>query len=288
MNAHDLAADLAARFSLRKRPRSWGGDCPSCSYHGAFSIKISSKAKRPILYCANGCTRDQLNETAQHALGSAWTPAPPVDEAEVAKARAAKQAAALRLWSGSTPCAGTPAAVYLARRGLAHLIASPTLRHRGDCWHAQRSRHPALIANVQDATGASVGVHRTYLDRDGTKANVDPPKASLGPIWGAAIRLADAAAELVIGEGLETAASAGLLLGLPAWAAITAGNMAAGLVLPEQVRTVTIAADPDPPGRRAAHDAAARWRAEGRAVRIATPDRPGMDFNDLLRERANA
>ncbi len=40
MNAHDLAADLNARFGLDKRARSWGGTCPSCSYRGAFSMKI--------------------------------------------------------------------------------------------------------------------------------------------------------------------------------------------------------------------------------------------------------
>ena len=97
-----------------------------------------------------------------------------------------------------------------------------------------------------------------------------------------------AAPEMLVAEGIETAASAGVLLGLPAWAALSAGNMAAAMVLPPDVRTVTIAADPDGPGRKAAQDAAARWRAEGRTVRIATPDRPDQDFNDLLLERGNA
>ena len=166
MSAETLAADLAARFDLRKRTRSWGGDCPSCSYHGAFSIKLG-KGDRPILYCANGCTREQLNETAQQALGSVWTPPPPPDEQDVVKARDIKQAAALRLWSSSERCTGTIAATYLARRGLAHLAASPVLRYRGDCWHAERSRHPAMVACVQNAADATVAVHRTYIGRDG-------------------------------------------------------------------------------------------------------------------------
>ena len=86
-------------------------------------------------------------------------------------------------------------------------------------------------------------------------------------------------------EGLETAASAGLLLGLPAWAAIACGNLGASLVLPRIVRAVVIAADNDGPGQRAAALAARRWMAEGRAVRIATPDGPGQDFNDVLLAR---
>ena len=287
MSAHALAADLAARFRLRKRVRSWGGNCPSCSYHGAFSVKLG-KGKMPLLYCANGCSREQLREVARNALGASWEPPPSVDGQTVAQARAAKQAAALRLWQGSEPCAGTAAARYLASRGLPGLAASPALRFRGDCWHAERSRHPAMIALVLDVAGTAVAVHRTYVTADGAKAAVDPPKASLGPLWGGAIRLDHAADAVVIGEGIETAASAGLLLGLPAWAALSAGNLAAGLVLLPAIRSVTIAADQDGPGRKAAHDAAARWRAEGRTVRIATPDRAGQDFNDVLRERTHA
>lgn len=288
MSAQDLAVDLAQRFDLRKRPRSWGGNCPGCSYHGAFSIKVG-KGAHPILYCSNGCTREQLDEVAQNALGNAWTPPPKPDEQDVAAARAKKQGAALRLFAGSTSLTpADPAGLYLAGRGLAHLLPSPALRYRGDCWHPEGGRWPALVAQVQDAAGAPVASHRTYLDRDGRKASVDPPKASLGPIWGGAIRLHEVAAELLVGEGIETAASAGLLLNLPAWAALSAGNMAAGLILPEVVRTVVIAADPDKPGRQAARDAAARWRAEGRVVRVAMPDRPGADFNDLLLERTHA
>jgi putative DNA primase/helicase len=291
MSAHDLAVDLAQRFDLRKRPRSWGGNCPSCSYHSAFSIKVG-KGAHPILYCSNGCTREQLDEVAQNALGNAWTPPPKPDEQDVAAARAKKQGAALRLFAGSTSLtAADPASLYLAGRGLAGFIGCPALRYRGDCWHQDGGRLPALVAQVVDATGRAIACHRTYLDRQGRKAGLDPCKMSLGPLWGGAVRLTlDGAPppEVVVAEGIETAGSAGLLLTLPAWAAVSAGNMAAGLILPEMVRTVTIAADPDAPGRRAARDAAARWRAEGRTVRIATPDKAGADFNDLLRQRIHA
>ena len=281
MSAQDLAADLASRFGLRKRPRSWGGNCPSCSYHAAFSVKVGKKASRPLLYCANGCTREQLDEVAERALGNAWKPPAPADEQDVAKARAAKAAAAERLWAGSSPCHGTPAALYLARRGLPALVGCAELRHRDDCPHPEQARRPAMIARVLDVNGRLMAVHRTYLQPDGGKATIDPPKASLGPIWGGAVRLDTIAPELVIGEGIETAASAGLLLSLPAWAAISAGNMAAGLVLPPEVRSIVIAADHDGPGRKAAQDSALRWRREGRHVRVVQPDTPGTDFNDI-------
>jgi hypothetical protein len=142
---------------------------------------------------------------------------------------------------------------------------------------------PAMLALVVNVAGKPMGLHRTFLRPDGTgKASVDPAKATLGPIAGGAIRLHPEASGLVIGEGIETSASAGHLMGLPAWAAISAGNMARTLALPPSVASVGIAADADPPGRLAADAAAARWRAEGRRVRIALPDRAGCDFNDVL------
>ena len=161
----------------------------------------------------------------------------------------------------------------------------PDLRFATSCNHPEHGSHPAMIGLVLDTQGTPLAIHRTYLRADGTgKADVEPAKASLGPIWGGAVRLAPIAPELVIGEGIETSASAGLLIGLPAWAALSAGNLAKGLLLPPEVRAVVIATDPDPPGETAAQQAAARWTAEGRAVRIARPDREGADFNDLLRE----
>jgi hypothetical protein len=87
----------------------------------------------------------------------------------------------------------------------------------------------------------------------------------------------------VVAEGAETALAAGLILGLPAWSAISAGNLQKGLALPPEVQSVAIAADHDKPGIDAAQDAARRWRREGRTVRLVLPDGEGRDFADLLR-----
>lgn len=139
-----------------------------------------------------------------------------------------------------------------------------------------------MLAAVVDHAGAMIGLHRTYITREGRKTSLEPAKASLGPIWGGAIRLAplEPGKPVVIGEGIESSASAGRLMGLPAWAAISAGNMAAGLVLPPEARAVVIAMDPDDAGRNAARDAWRRWKAEGRTVQIAVPHGAG-DFNDV-------
>lgn len=289
MNPRVDIADLAARLDLSKRNRSWGGDCPACNYARAFSMK-AGKRGGVRAYCSNGCSLDQLDEALTQALSADWTPPARLPDADVATARANKQAAAAKLFRVSTPLTDSdPAGLYLASRGLSAFTSCPALRYRGDAHHQSGGRCPALVAEVLDAAGQPIAVHRTYLTRQGQKASLDPNRMTLGPMWGGAVHLTPdgtALPALVVGEGIETSASAGLLLGLPAWAALSAGNLGGGLVLPSAVRAVTIAADADAVGMTEADRAARRWRAEGRTVRVATPDVPGQDFNDLLQDRA--
>ncbi len=80
---------------------------------------------------------------------------------------------------------------------------------------------------------------------------------------------------------------------LPAWAALSAGNMAE-LILPERIREVLILPDRDEPregGRRpgleAAHALARRLRAEGRTAEVRWAI-SGKDANDVLRARRAA
>jgi phage/plasmid primase-like uncharacterized protein len=276
------AADLAARWKLHRSRNGWRGDCPACGYAGG--LMLNQREGRPLAWCASCQDSKALGAMMRDGCGlPSRSPSPPAGDAE-ALARL-KQARALAIWERALPIHGTLGAVYLAARGLPDLARSRDLRFAPCCAHPESGSHPALIALVRDQNGKPLSIHRTFLRADGTgKADAEPQKASLGPIWGGGIRLDPIASEIVIGEGIETSASAGLLIGLPAWAALSAGNLAKGLLLPPEVRAVVIATDPDPPGETAAQQAAARWTAEGRTVRIARPDREGADFNDLLRE----
>jgi putative DNA primase/helicase len=276
-------ADIALRLGLEKSRKSWRGTCPACDYARTFSIRDFKG--RLVTFCGNGCDREALAEALGRVTGVDFKPAEANAETQDDAARRVRATAdAVKIWSGSTTALHTLAELYLINRALPGLAASAALRFRGDCHHPeQRGRYPALVALVQDVTGKPVAVHRTYLRAGGFKATMEPPKASKGPVWGGAIRLYSVAPEIVIGEGIESAASAGRLLSLPAWAALSAGNLARGLILPPEVRAVVIAADADEAGKKAADAAADRWRAEGRRVRIARPDQPGQDFNDILR-----
>jgi phage/plasmid primase-like uncharacterized protein len=278
------ARDLADRLNLKRHPRSWRGRCPACDYAGSTFTIRADRIGRPRLYCANGCAPDVLNDVVRRATGRELSRHRDASETD-AEARAMKIARAQALWSSSVPAAGTPAAVYIAARALPSLAVSAALGYRGDTPHPEGGKYPAMIALVHAVDGTPTAVHRTYLAPDGSKkAAVEPAKASLGPVWGGAIRLHLAAPEIVIAEGIETAGAAGVLLGLPAWAAISAGNLGKGVALPPEIKSVVVAADPDRAGEQAAREAALRWRAEGRRMRIARPTGSG-DFADLLLER---
>lgn len=191
------------------------------------------------------------------------------------------------LWENAVPHEGTPVDRYLAARGLPAVVSSE-LRFHPAAPRPRGSRLPAMIAAVRNPmTGELVAVHRTFLRPDGSgKADVEPTRASLGPVMGGAVMLElfRPGQRLVIGEGIETSLSAAILIGGVAWSAICSGNLARiGLPPTQDVAEIIIAADPDPSGLRAALAAQRRWLADGRKVRIETPESPGGDFNDVLR-----
>jgi phage/plasmid primase-like uncharacterized protein len=282
---HAPARDLAQRWNLRRTGRrEWRGNCPACGYVAAFVL--TERDGRPLLWCASCRDRGDMTKLLRGIAPTPMARSPAPTRRDVAE----RTARALALWNGAVPAEDTPADIYLTEvRGLPGLAASPALRFQPDTPHPSGCRLPALLALVVNAAGEPVALHRTFLRRDGRgKADVMPQKASVGPVAGAAIRLDPAAPEIVVAEGIETAASAGRLLGLPAWSAISAGNLERSLALPAEVRSVVIAADPGEPGERAARRAAWRCQLQGKRLRIALPNHPGSDFNDLLKEAPRA
>jgi putative DNA primase/helicase len=149
-----------------------------------------------------------------------------------------------------------------------------------------------MVALVEHVEHGPVAIHRTWLRADGAaKALFRKPRLSLGPVDGGAVRLAPARPDqpLIVGEGIETTASAMLAMGWPGWAALSAGGIER-LILPPLPLAATVYAaahnDANRIGENAARGAARRWLAEGRTVRIAMPAVAGADFNDLLLRKA--
>ena len=274
--------EIARRFNLRPVAGSFVGTCPACGYKDA--LRVTPQNGKALWWC--GACQDQAAVTA--AISGQTAQAAPMAAAADAS-QAQKRDWALNLWNDARPAVGTVVQTYLAARGITLRDDMP-LRFLPN--HLDRDggkRWPVMLALMVDHDGTPQAIHRTFIAQDGKgKAPIATPRKTLGMVAGAAVRLAPVADRLVIGEGLETSVSAGLMLKAPAWAAISAPNLEFKLKLPDSIREIVVAADHDGPGLKAARAALARWRAEGRAVKIARPQTPGADFNDLWRSRVGA
>lgn len=199
--------------------------------------------------------------------------------------------------------------LYLRGRGidLAKLGRAPAaLRFAPSLWAGPGLRYPAMVAAVTDGAGRFIGVHRTFLQRQGdvvTKAPIDPVKRALAPYAGGSIKLwrgrsgkdwlhMEMGSTIVVGEGIEDAlaalVSASIVFPvrsralaarpvpvseLRVIAAVSLSNIG-GLVLPPQVARVAILAQRDPAGSPAARlldGAVKRLMAQGIEVLLVPP-----------------
>jgi hypothetical protein len=206
---------------------------------------------------------------------------------------------AKRLWLDAQPIAGSPAAAYLAARGI-DLDALPrppgALRFDPACWSSEhQAPMPAMLAAIT-RRGEHVATHRTYLAEErGTwrKAPLRAPKMVLGGFAGGLIALARGASgqplarateadTLAIAEGIEDALT--LALHDPALrvvACVSLANMA-NLQLPDAMLDLVLVFDRDGENAaaRAARERAVRtYLEQGRSVRELRPPEGHKDLN---------
>lgn len=191
------------------------------------------------------------------------------------------------LWTACGPLRG-PAIEYLDARACVIPPKNGDLRYHPALKHGPSGTvGHALVALVTDAvTGEPLTLHRTWIQPDGTKALLDPPRMLLGGHRkaGGVVRLWPdefVTMSLGIAEGIESALSLAHAH-TPVWACIDAGNMAMLPVL-LGIDSLLIAADNDDAGIRAAKSCAARWIDAGREVCIVMPEIHKTDLNDLAR-----
>jgi hypothetical protein len=177
------------------------------------------------------------------------------------------------------------ATAYLRRRAIPEALwDTPALRfHPNMTSLDDRARRPALVAAITDGSGALQGVQVTLLTAHGTaKAPVVTPRRVIGKLMGGAVRLHPVGRELAVGEGIETMLSASAALGLPAAAALTAGNLAM-LVPLEGVERLVVAVDSDEAGFAAADQLQSRLHIP---VEVTPPPDGAEDWNAGARVRA--
>lgn len=236
------------------------------------------------------CFRCEYVETHRPERGNRYHPGKAVSQPVAPLKRDTLSEYGLELFGACTGLPGTIGEQYLAARGCTVPPADGDLRFHHALRHPGGYTGPALVALVTHAeTRQPLTLHRTWVNADGTKADVDPPRMLLGGHRkaGGVIRLWPDEAVitgLAIAEGIETALSLAHAF-TPVWACIDAGNLATFPVL-DGIECLTIAADHDDAGIKAANACAKRWTDAGREVRIAMAPTPRMDINDFARQAA--
>ena len=152
-----------------------------------------------------------------------------------------------------------------------------------------QGKFECLVSLIQDFKGVGVSYHITYT-KDGLKANLNNARKVMpckGTMSGAAVRLdVDFEDRICIAEGIESAYAAGQDCGLPAFAALNAGNMEA-FIPPEGVTSVHIYGDNDAnyTGQKSAYILANRLKMKGIDAWVIIPDKINTDWNDYLMDK---
>jgi hypothetical protein len=284
VSAHAVAQILGGR----REGRGYLCHCP-VKTHGKQrgdkrpSLSVDDGGKGVILHCFAGCDpRDVI--AAINGLS-------PITRSEIADRSALNEkpapkttsAYARRLWRSAIGVPGTIGENVLRERGLpttppASIRFLPSYRY-----HRRRPRSalPCLIAAAQAPTREIVGVQLTFLHPAGRrKADVEFPRRAIGPLGASMLRLAPAAPALGIAEGFEKAWAAQLLFGEPVWATLGADRF--GVVnWPNDVTRLTIYADNDGPGLKAARELRAAHPEIGVRIRYCVAE--GQDFDELYK-----
>lgn len=175
----------------------------------------------------------------------------------------ARTGAALRIWSETTPIKGTLAERYFVEHrelDVSRLELDHALR-----WHKETRAVIGLMTDPR--SGGSLGIHRTFLQPDGTKLK----RKMLGRQG--VVRLSpDDSVTMGLGitEGVEDGLAVLLSGWAPVWAATSAGAVGCFPAL-SGIGALTIFADADTPGIEKAEACAARWRSTGLLARISHP-----------------
>ena len=182
---------------------------------------------------------------------------------------------ALQVFAEAVEPRGGPVETYLQGRGLGRLREDVgDVRYHPRCPRGS-DRFPAMVALMRDiVSNEPTGVHRTFLRTDGKgKANVHPAKMMLGRAAGSVVKLTpneDVLEGLGLSEGIEDGFAVLNSGWSSVWAALSSVSMTSFPVL-RGVQSLTLFADNDAPGRKAADACRKRWHTVGRDAVILLP-----------------
>lgn len=167
-----------------------------------------------------------------------------------------------KVWEASVPLShalAEPARAYFKSRNIAYESLSEFIKFHPslplwvddeDGVFIKMGDYPCIVSKVFSNDGKPLTVHRTFLSPEGKqiakKIMPIPPKYEGVQGWAIPVTNSFNKEDGILGiaEGMETAASASELFGVPVWAGISA-NIMEGFVPPSWVRQLVIFADND-------------------------------------------
>lgn len=300
---------------FRDVEQTGGGICNTCGSHAdGFALLgwINGWSDRDALKAVAGYLGidDDRRPTPTPAPRKPIPQTPPADTSKTEQRIRA-------IWSESHPIAhdgAEPLRQYLIARGLGAILDDaprdirlhPALGFwfRGsDARFQQLATLPAMVALVRNSDGRVRGLHRTYLQADGSgKARIEDPETQ-GEMLPAKklMSLYDRATngcgaqlypvtmrELAVAEGIETALAVRLATGLPVWSTISAAGMSRLRVSGVDRLIVFGDRDEKEAGQKAARKLAGKAAMEGVAAKVVLPDEAGVDWLDVLLEESTS
>ncbi len=278
----DLDAIVAA-LPGQSRRKSGGGWMACCVCHQERSPSLSidiSKDGKLLVKCWAGCDNLDVLAALRKYQHNDYVPDRP-------KAKPTVNVTALKewspqaqgIWSRCKPITGTIAEIYLLARKC-RLPEGEDIK-----FLPEYKGHPCMAARVTcPLSNKPLTLHFTSLKPDGSG------KAETGHggrdvlaghrLKGGVIRLCDdesVTMGLGIAEGIETALNCQFW---PIWAVAHADNMRRFPVL-AGIESLTIFADHDIAGIKAAAECQATWQDAGCEARVLTPLRPKTDWADV-------
>lgn len=258
-------------MDIRSAARALGGDvvgqkilCPGPGHSREDrSLAVAFSPTAPDGFTAHSFAGDDWQQCKDHVRGvlGIGRERVPVEFSERLPSSDTTKIA-LRIWEDTRPARGTIVETYLLSRRIRlpdcdDIRFHPSLKYDGE-------RLPAMVALFRDIiTDEPCGIHRTFLDRGGSKRD----RRMLGRAKGAAIKIdADETVTqgIVIGEGIETCLS-GRQLGFgPTWA-LGSADAIAGFPVLSGIDAITFLGETDKTGanERAIKSCARRWLSCG-------------------------
>ena len=273
--------------------------CPACG--GKDRFRFDDKEGDGTFYCNQcgagngfGLIMNVLNIEFPDAMKEVARLCGSVEKGKVLKEKKVSPETLRRIFLSSKPMKkNDPVGLYLRSRGIK--LIPEKLRYMPKCYDTEsKKEHPAMLAVVSSKDGKAITMHRTYLKKNGEKAEMEKCKKllpGLEKLTGGAIRLWEMETDkLGIAEGIETALSCYEYFGVPTWSTINSTLMEK-FEVPKNIKQLVIFADNDSnyTGQKAAYTLANRLMINRNIkVSVKVPEIVGEDFADEYRRNYSA